>query len=128
MRVLLDTHAFLWYALDDPSLSARARAAILDPTFEKHVSAATIWEIAIKVALGKYKLEMPFDTLVEQGITRSGFHLLPILPRHASRLIGLQSVHRDPFDRMIVVQAMVDGLTIVSRDTELGGYGVSLLW
>jgi PIN domain nuclease of toxin-antitoxin system len=126
-RALLDTHTFLWFATNDSSLSEAARACISDPAVEKLVSAASVWELAIKVSIGKLELERPFDDLI-RGIESNGFVLLPILPAHASRLITLPHIHRDPFDRLLVAQALAEGCVVVSRDEALDAYGTSRLW
>ena len=105
MRVLLDTHAFLWFVLDDPKLSASARLLIEDPVNDVLVSAASLWEIAIKVRLGKLDLRSSYDDFIKRGITGNDFVLLPIEPRHTSLLTTLPMHHKDPFDRLLVAQA-----------------------
>ena len=128
MRLLLDTHAFLWFITDDPQLSATARALIADPDNEILISPASYWEIAIKVRLGKYPLSAPYETLITQGIDGNGFKILPIEPRHTAILTAMPFHHRDPFDRLIVAQAEVEQLPIVSVDAVLDAYGVQRLW
>jgi PIN domain nuclease of toxin-antitoxin system len=126
-RAILDSHTFLWFATNDAALSERARACIMDVRVRKLVSAATIWELAIKVGIGKLKLQRPFAELTA-GVGRSGFGLLPVLPAHANRLISLPHFHRDPFDRLIVAQALVEDCMIVGRDAHINAYGVRRLW
>ena len=128
MRVLLDTHTFLWFALDDSALSDAARRHISEPRIEKLVSAVSLWEIAIKLSLGKLKLDMPFTELVSDGIDGSGFTILPILPTHASTLIQLPHLHRDPFDRMLVAQAIAESCPLLGCDPQLQAYGIEQIW
>lgn len=122
-RLLLDTHIFLWWRGDPDRLEAEARQRIstADIVF---VSAASAWEAAIKVSLGR--LSLP-DT-VENGVVASGFEKLLITFSHAERAAGLPTFHRDPFDRMLVAQAQAEGLTLVTRDRLLEPYEVDILW
>jgi PIN domain nuclease of toxin-antitoxin system len=124
VNLLLDTHAFLWWLADDPKLGERARQAIADGSALVHVSAATLWEIAIKQALGKLNVESA-DLAAE--IPANGFVELPITGRHALRAGGLPRHHDDPFDRMLVAQALDEGLTLVTRDPALEAYELSTL-
>ncbi len=121
MRLLLDTHVLLWWLANDPSLVGDAKAIISNPTSAVFVSAATVWEIAIKQALGK--LEAPSD--LERQIQLNRFEPLSITIAHAYSAGTLPRHHNDPFDRMLVAQALAEGLTIATRDPRLGRYGVS---
>ena len=123
MRMLLDTHVLLWWLADDPSLLHDAKVAISDPTSAVFISAASAWEIAIKQALGK--LEAPSD--LERQIELNRFEPLLITIAHAYSAGTLPRHHDDPFDRMLVAQALAEGLTIVTRDPRLGRYGVQTL-
>lgn len=123
MRLLLDTHAVIWFTGDPDELAPEARAAIVDASTVA-VSAASIWEISTKAALGK--LRPPVDDLVDE-LSAWGFDLLPITPSHAWAAGDLPRHHRDPFDRMLVVQAQLEGLTIVTRDPQIARYQVSVL-
>ena len=123
MRLLLDTHALLGW-LADEGLSARARDAIADPDNVVTVSAASAWEISIKKALGK--LAAP-DDLEEQVRAAGGFTLLPITIAHAMAAGRLARHHDDPFGRMLVAQALAEGLTLVTRDRRFDEYGVARL-
>ena len=122
-RLLLDTHAFLWWRGDPSRLDAKVRDRIAkaDVVF---VSAASAWEAAIKVSLGR--LELP-DTL-EAGVFASGFEKLLITFSHAEHAAGLPRHHKDPFDRMLVAQARAEGLTLVTHDRLLEPYEVEILW
>lgn len=125
MRLLLDSHAFLWWLADDSRLKDVARREISDPESLVFVSAATIWELTIKAALGR--LESGDTDLVEE-IAENGFVELSITARHAEKAGRLPRHHDDPFDRMLVAQAMVEGLTCVTRDPEFSKYAVPTLW
>jgi PIN domain nuclease of toxin-antitoxin system len=123
VRLLLDTHAMIWFTGDPDALEPRARAAIVDADVVA-VSAASIWEISTKAALGK--LRPPVDDLVEE-LSEWGFHLLPITSAHAWAVGKLPLLHRDPFDRMLVVQAQLEGLAIVTRDARIARYQVAVV-
>lgn len=120
MILLLDAHTVLWWLADDDTLDAQARAAIADPTNDILVSAATVWEIAIKRAIGK--LDAP--TGLTEVIVRTGFDVLPITGADGEHAGELPAHHRDPFDRMLVAQANRLGALIVSRDAVFAEYGV----
>ena len=122
-HLLLDTHALLWVLDDSPELNERARRAIINPRNQVFVSAASVWEIAIKSALGK--VTAPDDLLV--AIEETGFTELGIKSSHAVQAGRLPLHHRDPFDRMLVAQAQAQGLTIVTRDANILLYGVSTI-
>ena len=128
MNVLLDTHVLLWYYLDDPQLSSSARAIIQDPANSIFASAASHWEMAIKVSIKKYTLHVPFATFVHEAIFDNGFRLLPVEPQHSAALIGLPFHHRDPFDRFMIAQAIVEDIPIVSNDATFDSYPVRRLW
>ena len=128
MKLLLDTHAFLWFVTNDPSLSVTARALIDDPANEIAVSPASYWEVAIKVSLGKYPLAVPFEQFFAKGIDGNDFSILPVEIRHAAVLSSLPMHHKDPFDRMIISQAIAEQIPVVSADAALDAYGVTRLW
>jgi PIN domain nuclease of toxin-antitoxin system len=128
MRLLLDTHAFLWFVLGDPRLAGIALSQILDASQAKLVSPASYWEIAIKISLGKYSLNEPYEAFMQRGITGNGFSILPIEPKHTAALTTLPFHHRDPFDRLLVAQALVEQVPILSADTALDAYGVNRIW
>lgn len=128
MRLLLDTHTFLWFVLDDPQLSASAKTLIEDPANDILISPASYWEIAIKVRLGKLDLFAPYDDFMQRGIVGNDFQILPIEPKHTSLLTTLPLYHKDPFDRLLVAQALVEGTAMVSLDVALDPYGISRVW
>ena len=128
MRVLLDTHAVLWFYLGDSQLSKKAKTVIADPINVKFVSPAMFWEIAIKLSIGKYTLNETYDEFIQHAIFDSSFIILPIQPRHTSTLVPLPWHHKDPFDRLMVAQCLVEGLSFVSKDTLLDQYGIARVW
>jgi PIN domain nuclease of toxin-antitoxin system len=123
MRLLLDSHALLWWLDANPRLGSRAAAAISDPAGEVHVSAVSIAELTIKIGSGK----LTVDGDLAAHVTGNDFRELPLTMRHATALRDLPLVHRDPFDRLLVAQAQVEGLTLVTSDGAMGGYDVSLM-
>jgi PIN domain nuclease of toxin-antitoxin system len=128
VRHLLDSHTLLWYTLDDPQLSSAAKSLILDPANEILLSAASYWEIAIKVSIGKLTVHQPYEDFIEACLNKCGFTILGIEPRHTARLIGMPFHHKDPFDRLLVAQALVEGIPIISSDSILDAYGITRLW
>ena len=128
MRLLLDSHALLWFCEGNAALSAPARAAIEDLGNDKYVSHVTAWEVAIKVSLGKLKLAVPYDELFPGALLTNGFLTLPPDFRHFRELLALPFHHREPFDRLLIAQARSEGLTLVSCDPNFPAYGVPLLW
>ena len=131
MRLLLDSHAFIWFVSDDPRLSRQARGLIEDPGNQRLLSAASHWEMAIKTSLGKLTLTEPFDVLMPRELSTNHIALLPIELRHSIQVATLPfppGNHRDPFDRLIVAQAIVERLPIVSADKRLDDYGITRLW
>jgi len=128
MRLLLDTHTFLWFVLDDPQLSATAKALIEDPANDILISPASYWEIAIKVRLKKLDLFAPYDDFMQRGIVGNDFEILPVEPRHASLLTTLAMHHKDPFDRLLIAQALTEGLPVVGCDVAFDPYGINRHW
>jgi len=127
-RLLLDTHAFLWWVADAPQLSEAARRAIGDANNECYLSVASCWEMAIKSSLGKLRLARPVERFVTEQLAANGFALLGIEMRHTAKVEKLPFHHRDPFDRLLIAQAMAEKLCIVSADSAFPDYGVKLLW
>ena len=128
MNLLLDTHAALWFWWNDPRLSAAAMSAIRDPANRKLVSPATPWEVAIKVSLRKLNIGGPFRGFFPQQMRRTNFEWLPMADEHFASLVTLPFHHKDPFDRLLAAQALVEGIPIVSRDAAFDAYGVTRLW
>jgi PIN domain nuclease of toxin-antitoxin system len=128
VNVLLDTHAFLWFLNDDPLLSRTAKALIEDPSNHKFVSVATCWEIAIKVGLKKLDLGEPATTFLPRELAANQFDLLPIELRHVTFVESLPQHHNDPFDRLLIAQAQIEAMPIISKDLALDPYGVRRLW
>jgi PIN domain nuclease of toxin-antitoxin system len=123
-RLLVDTHALLWWLADDPGLSATAREALAEPANDVVVSTASIWEIAIKRALGK--LSAPDD--LPSHIEAAGFGWLPVQAAHAWQVRDLPPHHRDPFDRLLVAQSLVEQLPVITADARFSAYGVDVRW
>lgn len=121
-RILLDTHVFLWWRANNPGLSAAARQAIAE-AHTVHVSMASAWEVAIKVGLGRLELPGTFAS----GVAASQFEALPIEFAHTEEVARLPQLHRDPFDRMLVAQARVERLTLVTRDPAVLAYDVAVV-
>ena len=128
MRLLLDTHAFLWFCAGDPSLTDDARTRIEDARNDKFLSVASIWEIAIKVSLGKLRLAVELNELIDVGAEGNGIAILGVRREHAQGVIALPFHHRDPFDRMLVSQALHERLAIVGADPAFDRYAVRRIW
>jgi PIN domain nuclease of toxin-antitoxin system len=123
MNLLLDTHVLLWWLNDDPTLSEKSRTAIADGKSIVFISAVSVWEIRIKEALNKLKIPANFKSILAD----QSFDLLDITHEHAHAIKGLPAYHSDPFDRMLVAQAKVEGLTLVTRDVHLKKYRIPIL-
>lgn len=128
MNLLLDTHAFLWFCSGDSRVSALAREQIELSSNQSVVSIASLWEIAIKVSLGKLQLHEPYESLIPKLIEENGFTLLDIKMHHVQALIHLPYHHRDPFDRLLISQALTDGYCIVTSDRTIHSYDVDTVW
>ena len=128
MRVLLDTHSWLWMVGEPDRLSEPSRQLLRDPTNELFFSAASAWEIAIKFATGKLRLPRPPATLVAEWVSEDRLGALPILHAHALHAGELPPHHRDPFDRLLIAQARLEGLTLLTADRRLARYDVPIHW
>ena len=128
MRLLLDTHAFLWWLAGDDALSGPARTALADERNQIFVSAASAWEITTKHRIGKLSGVEAIVTTLDQTLIEQGFTALPISVRHGQVAGALPGPHRDPFDRMLIAQAMLDHMTLVSNEVAFDVYGVQRLW
>ncbi len=128
MNLLLDSHTFLWFVWDDAQLSPTAKALIQDVANRKLVSVASCWEIAIKVGLKKLDLGEPAMTFQPRELATNGFDLLGIEMIHATSVESLAPHHKDPFDRLLVAQSMIEKLPVVSVDAQPDAYGITRLW
>jgi PIN domain nuclease of toxin-antitoxin system len=128
MRLLLDTHIVSWYYLDDPKLSRVAKRAIENSLNQCFVSPVSHWEIAIKLSRGKWQLNEPFEDFIQHAIFDNGFTIMPIEAKHSLIVTSLPYHHNDPFDRMLIAQAISEGISIVSADAALDAYGVIRVW
>ena len=128
MKLLLDAHTLLWFVWDDAQLTNNAKELITNPANQKFVSAAIYWEIAIKMSIGKLDLGEPSRPFMRREIARNNFDILPISVDHAAAVSVLPFHHRDPFDRMLIAQAMVEQGPIVSGDTAFDAYPIARLW
>ena len=128
MNLLLDTHAFLWWVAASGELSRKARSAIGGARNECFVSVASGWEIAIKVSLGKLRIDGALDRFLPEQLAANGFRALAIDLKHAARVATLPFHHRDPFDRLLVAQALEEDLAMVTADPVFAKYGVNRVW
>lgn len=128
MKLLLDTHTFLWLVEGSPSLSATARTALADPANLLYLSAASVWELAIKTANKKLALADPLAIFVHRWTAAYQLPLLPIYAAHVLAVAALPDHHRDPFDRILIAQALVETMTLVSADAKFTPYAVPILW
>ena len=128
MNLFLDTQALLWFLLDDPRLSPKARETIITTKDTLFVSPASLWEIAIKISLNKYALPVPFVEFWEEQFRINDFTLLPISISHAARITNLPFHHRDPFDRLLIAQALVEKVPVISSDAAFDHYGLKRIW
>ena len=128
MKALLDTHTFLWWNLDAPQLSDTAREFITDGQNEIFLSAATAWEIAIKYARKRLALPETPDRYIANRMTQHNFSPLPILLSHATKVFALPAIHTDPFDRLLVSQSQLEGLPLLTVDSEIARYDVDIIW
>lgn len=128
MRLLLDTHAFLWWIFDDPKLPPSARARITDPTAEVYFSAVCGWEIAIKAGTGRLDLPTDVAGFVIEQVRANDFLSLPVQLEHALAVRSLPAIHQDPFDRLLAAQAQMERLTLLTCDQLLQRYPVDTAW
>jgi PIN domain nuclease of toxin-antitoxin system len=128
MRYLLDTNALLWFLAGDAKLSGRARVLIEDPNNEKLLSIVSLWEIAIKVRLGKLELDQPFEQVFPESLDFNCIQILDITVDSLIKLTTLPFHHRDPFDRLIIAQGLVEKLPIISVDRVFDAYGINREW
>jgi PIN domain nuclease of toxin-antitoxin system len=128
MKLLLDTHAFLWMVEGSPNLSAAAQIALSDPANDLVLSVASVWELAIKTGNKKLSLSDPLDVFVPKWAAAYQLDLMPIQTSHALAVVGLPIHHKDPFDRILIAQALFEGMTLVSGDSKFSPYNVPIIW
>ena len=128
MRVLVDTHVFLWWAEGDRALPAKARATLADPENECLISLVSAWELAIKAGLGKLRLALPVKRYIVENVAANGFRMLDIRIAHVGRVEALASHHGDPFDRLLIAQALEEDLPVVTADPIFRKYGAKRIW
>jgi len=128
MKVLLDTHVFLWWITDSPRLSSRAREVIGDGENVLFFSAASGWEIAIKMQLGRITLPAPPERFIVEQLSRNAIESLPVYLSHALHVHRLPLHHRDPFDRLLIAQSQLEGLPILTADPLISHYEVTVIW
>ena len=128
MNLLLDTHAFLWFIASDPRLSNQAQSLIQTPTNRRLLSMASLWEMAIKVSLGKLTLAQPFDQLIPRQLQLNQIEVLAIGLPHVAAVVAMPFHHRDPFDRLMAAQCLIEDLPIVSSDPVFDAYSVRRVW
>lgn len=127
MKLLLDTNVFLWFIEDNPHLSAHAKA-LLESDVDLLISAASLWEIAIKTSIGKLTLAQPYEVLIPQQLEQNLIEILPISLAHLANVSTLPFHHRGPFDRLLIAQAMAEQLPIITADTTFDAYAIKRLW
>ncbi len=128
MRLLLDTHTFIWFVTDSPRLSSTAKILIEDEYNEKLLSIASVWEMAIKHSIGKLSFELPFMTFIERQMQQNSMSLLNIQLSHLVAVANLPLHHRDPFDRLIIAQGMIEQILIVGADEIFDSYPIRRSW
>ena len=128
MKLLLDAHTFLWFIGDDPTLSSRARDLIEEPETQRLASVASFWEIAIKASLGKLQVPEPLEEFVQRQLQINDIDLLTITIAHIGEVGKLPFHHRDPFDRLLISQSLIEQIPIVSVDPRFDDYGIQRLW
>lgn len=128
MKLLLDTHALVWFYQGDTRLSLAARAAINAVENEKLVSPASFWEIAIKMSRNQYILSGKYEDFIQEAIYDNGFTILPVEPKYTTAILTLPHHHKDPFDRLLIAQASVEAIPIISADVQFDAYPITRLW
>lgn len=128
MNLLLDTHTFLWWVKDSSNLSHNARSLLEDTDNVLYLSIASIWEIAIKLSLNKLEIELPLHEFISKQLNSNDIQELSIQRHHVMKVVEFPFHHRDPFDRLIIAQALIDSMPIVGKDEIFDAYGVKRLW
>ena len=128
MKLLLDTHTFLWFIAGSSKLSDYAQQLIEDSSNERLLSIASLWEMSIKASIGKLRLELPFTEIVTLHVKKNAIKLLHISPEHLENLRSLPFHHKDPFDRLIIAQGLTEKISILSKDKVFDKYDIQCLW
>lgn len=128
MRILLDTHTLIWFFAGDSQLSINARILIEDEDNNKLLSVATVWEMAIKNSKGHLNLSLPFQEYIEHKLSLEDFNLLDIDLAHLFAIVTMPFHHKDPFDRLLIAQAIVEGIPILSKDSAFDAYSINRIW
>jgi PIN domain nuclease of toxin-antitoxin system len=128
MKLLLDTHALLWFLMGDARFSPLALAALNDPANQRWLSPISLLEIAVKLSIGKLSLTVPFGAMFPAQLHSNRIQLLPIEAQHAAAVAVMPLHHRDPFDRLLVAQALTEGMDLLSADAAFDAYGVRRIW
>ncbi|MEH2417022.1 type II toxin-antitoxin system VapC family toxin [Nostoc sp.] len=126
MRQLLDTHTFIWFVMGDPRISVSLRSQIENN--DNLLSIASVWEMAIKHSIGKLSFGLPFNEFIQQQIIRNGIEFLPITIDHVAVVATLPLHHRDPFDRLLIAQSVVENIAILSADKIFDAYPIGRIW
>jgi PIN domain nuclease of toxin-antitoxin system len=127
MDYLLDTHAIVWYFEDSSELPTKVKEIVKNPDSNVYICSISLWEIALKINIGKLALQLPLEDLLDHIKCRD-YNILQIEDEYLNKLSSLPSIHKDPFDRMIISSAIVENLTIITKDNEIKKYGVSCIW
>lgn len=128
MKAIMDTQAFLWWIMDDQRLSPPARSVIADGSNELYLSVASVWEIVIKVRIGRLKLSDKPEILIPEHLVKNSFESLDINIRHVLNIANLPEYHKDPFDRIIISQSIIEDFNIITSDREFSKYKVKIIW
>jgi PIN domain nuclease of toxin-antitoxin system len=128
MRLLLDTHTFLWWIADDARLSKQVRSLLADETHDVYLSVISVWEIAIKEKVGKLNVPRDFSGFITSQLELNSFNVLSVQLQHVIKVHDLPDIHRDPFDRLLIAQALVESTTLLTDDAAIKRYEVGTLW
>lgn len=128
MKILLDTHTFLWWVSDDPQISVNAKDIISDPNNEIYFSVVSAWEIIIKVGTGKLSLSESPEIYIPSRIATNQFEILPVHMSHILRINSLPNLHKDPFDRLLIAQSLVEDLSLITIDGAIAQYPIKTIW
>lgn len=128
MKLLLDTHTFIWWDDDYKQLSDKVQSALINSENEVYLSLVSIWEMQIKIQLGKLEFNSSLKTKISDQVNNNSLQILPILDRHIYELNSLPHHHRDPFDRLLIAQVRIEGMTFLTRDISIQNYDVTTMW